>query len=144
MEHSTLKIIREFNRFFTAKLNVFDRYALGTSYSLVEGRIIGEIGRNEGCTAINIADDLNMDKSYLSRILGKLDLDGLINKVVSDKDSRKKHLSLTKKGRELFDELEVLSDKQAENMLHGLSNEQVEQLLKSMYFIRATLGGKYE
>lgn len=140
MEENILKQVRVFNRFFTAKLNVFNRYALGTSYSLVEGRIIGEIGRNEGCSANNIAEFLNMDKSYLSRILKRLESNGLISRIVSDGDIRKKHLSLTKSGHELFEKLEILSDKQVEDMLSGLSNVQVEQLLKSMRFIQSTLG----
>lgn len=73
MDAVVLKQVRVFNRFFTAKLNIFNRYALGTSYSLVEGRFIGEIGRNEGCTASDIAECLHMDKSYLSRILAKFE-----------------------------------------------------------------------
>lgn len=144
MEKDTLQIVREFNRFFAANLNVFDRYALGTAYSLVEGRIVGEIGRDEGCTAIRIAETLKMDKSYLSRILRKLESDGLISKMVSAEDNRKKLLHLTPKGRELFEELERLSDKQAEKMLSGLGSEQVEQILNSMRFIQTLLGGRHD
>lgn len=140
MEDDILNQVRIFNRFFTAKLNIFNRYVLGTSYSLVEGRIIGEIGRNDGCNANNIAEQLHMDKSYLSRILIRLESNGLINRVVSEVDSRIKQLSLTEHGRQLYEELEFLSDKQVEDMLSGLSNEKVDQLLKSMHFIQSTLG----
>ena len=142
MEDNTLKKVREFNRFFAVKLNLFNRYALVTSYSLAEGRILGEIGRNEGCTANSIAENLHLDKSYLSRILIKLDSAGLINRIVSDDDSRKKQLWLTPSGRELFEELEVLSDKHAENMLSGLSGEQIKHLLECMRFIQSTLEEK--
>ncbi len=142
MEESILRNVRTFNRFITAKLNVFNRYALGTSYSLVEGRIIGEIGRNEGCSANSIVEYLNMDKSYLSRILRKLESDGLINRMVSEGDSRKKHLHLTKRGLKLFMELELLSDMQVEDMLSGLNNDQVEKLMDCMCFIQTTLGDK--
>jgi DNA-binding MarR family transcriptional regulator len=142
MDDQVLKQVRVFNRFLTARLSVFNRYALGTTYSLVEGRIIGEIGRNEGCTANKIAEDLNMDKSYLSRILSRLEPQGLIKRVVSDTDNRMKHLTLTLEGRALFLELERLSDQQAADMVAGLDDEQIEGLLKSMHYIQATLEKK--
>jgi hypothetical protein len=63
MEDTALKQVRVFNRFFTARLSVFNRYALGTAYSLVEGRSIGKIGRNEGCMANTIAEGLNVIKA---------------------------------------------------------------------------------
>lgn len=142
MEDHILEQVRFFNRFYTARLNVFNRYALGTAYSLVESRIIVEIGRNEGCTANMIAKHLNMDKSYLSRILAKLESAGLVNRVVSGSDNRRKHLNLTPGGHKLFAELERLSNKQAADMLSGLDHEQIEELLKSMQFIQSALGEK--
>lgn len=143
MDEAIREQVRAFNRFFAVKIRVFNRYAFETPYSLVEGRIIGEIGRQTGCTANEIADTLDMDKSYLSRVLGKLEDAGLIDKSVSGSDSRKKHLYLTDKGRILFDELEGLSDAQVADMLSGLSPVQMEKLSKSMHTIQSILGNEH-
>jgi DNA-binding MarR family transcriptional regulator len=140
MDEAIRKQVRSFNRFFAVKIRVFNRYAFGTPYSLVEGRIVGEIGRNTDCTANQIAEYLDMDKSYLSRVIGKLEEDGLIDKTKSDEDSRKKHLSLTKKGWALYEELERLSDAQVGEMLSDLSADQIEDLSKSMSTIQSILG----
>lgn len=140
MEEKILSQVRAFNRFFAVELSVFDRYVLGTAYSLVEGRIIGEIGRNEGCSANRIAEELNIDKSYLSRVLAKLETKGLISRLPSAGDGRKKQLKLTEAGRELYNRLEVLSDKQAEDMLKEVEPEQIGKLLESMRFIQTALG----
>jgi DNA-binding MarR family transcriptional regulator len=135
--------VRAFNRFFAVKIRVFNRYAFETPYSLVEGRIIGEIGRQSGCTANEIAETLDMDKSYLSRVIGKLEDAGLITKSVSDSDTRKKHLYLTEKGRKLFTELEQLSNAQVADMLSGLNSEQMERLSESMHTIQSILGNEH-
>ncbi len=143
MDASALNAVRSYNRFFAAKLNVFDRYALGTTYTLVEGRIIGEIGRHDDCTANKISEIMNMDKSYLSRILAQLESKDLISRKISDKDGRQKILSLSDIGMALFNQLEFLSIKQAEKMLSGLDGEQVEKVLSCMRFIQSTLGEKH-
>ncbi|SCP98717.1 MarR family winged helix-turn-helix transcriptional regulator [Anaerobium acetethylicum] len=140
MEEQILSQVRAFNRFFAVELSVFDRYVLGTAYSLVEGRVIGEVGRNEGCSANRIAEDLNIDKSYLSRVLAKLETKGLISRLPSAGDGRKKQLKLTEAGRELYNKLEVLSDKQAEDILKEVEPEQIGELLESMQFIQTALG----
>ena len=144
MEDALRKQVRAFNRFFAVKIRVFNRYVFGTPYSLVEGRIIGEIGRNAGCTANRIADALQMDKSYLSRVLAKLEDAGLISKSVSENDNRKKHLNLTESGLVLYDELERLSDDQVDDMLAGLDAEQTKQVLLSMRTIQSILEERHE
>lgn len=142
MEENILQEIRTFNRFFAAKLSVFNRYALGTSYSLVEGRIIGEIGRNKNCTAKKIAHELNIDKSYLSRILTNFEKKKLVKRLTSATDGREKYLILTKKGKELFEEFEFLSNRQATELLNGLSTEQISKVLESMRYIHSSLNNE--
>ena len=142
MDEAIRKQVRAFNRFFAVKIRVFNRYAFETPYSLVEGRVICEIERHTGCTANQIAEILDMDKSYLSRVIGKLEDDGLLEKSISENDNRKKHLYLTEKGQILFDELEKLSDAQVEDMLAGLNAEQIEAVSKSMHTIQSILGNE--
>lgn len=139
MENEVLQEIRTFNRFFAVKLNIFNRYVLGTSYSLVEGRIIGEIGRNKNCTAQQIASELNMDKSYLSRILASLEKNNLIKRSTSKTDGREKQLTLTKNGDKLFEELELLSNKQVKQLLKGLGKNKIKQILQNMRSIQNLL-----
>ncbi len=132
MNPSTLSSIRKFNRFITVQLKVFDRYALGTKYSLVEGRIIGEIGRHQGCSANEISAVLKMDKSYLSRILKSMISQGLVKRYQSELDKRVKVLELTAEGNELYDTLEMLSNQQVGSMIDHLNRQETKQLLECM------------
>ncbi len=142
MEKRVLEQVRSFNRSIAVQLNVFNRYALGTEYSLVESRIIVEIGRDDRCTANKLAAALRMDKSYLSRILAKLEAGGLLDRLPVEEDGRKKQLSLTKAGKVLYGELDKRSDQQVEAMLEGIRPDQIEKLLESMQFIQKIIGGE--
>ncbi len=77
---NVIEDIRHFNRFYTNILGVLDRHVLDTGYSLTEARIIIEIGMMEQCIANNLVDILEIDRSYMSRIIAKLCKDGLLLK----------------------------------------------------------------
>lgn len=68
----TVERIRRFNRYYTRILGIFDKKVFNLNYSMIEMRILGEIGRNNGITANALTKYLDIDKSYLSRILDKL------------------------------------------------------------------------
>ena len=43
--------VRRFNRYYTRILGVFDQKVFDLNYSMIEMRILGEIGRHPGITA---------------------------------------------------------------------------------------------
>ena len=61
--------IREFNRFYMPLLRLLDTHYLGSEYTPTEARVLFEIYENDGCNAAFIARVMNIDKSYLSRII---------------------------------------------------------------------------
>ncbi|SER93831.1 MarR family transcriptional regulator [Streptococcus gallolyticus] len=68
-DRETIYAIRAFNRMYMPSMNLLGNHYLGSEYSVTEARIFFEIYENEGCTATHIAQEMNIDKSYLSRIL---------------------------------------------------------------------------
>jgi DNA-binding MarR family transcriptional regulator len=133
--------IRHFNRFYTNILGVLDRTVLDTGYSLTEARVIIEIGMMEQCIASNLVDILEIDRSYLSRIIAKLSKDGLLVKEDSSLDNRTSLISLTLKGTELYQQLNKKSDEQIVRLLHGLSQKEVKEIHASMLVILKKLEG---
>ena len=61
--------VREFNRLYMPAMNLLGNHYLGSKYSVTEARVFFEIYENEGCNAAHIAKTMNIDKSYLSRII---------------------------------------------------------------------------
>lgn len=131
--------IRQFNRFYTNILGLLDKHVLNTGYSFTEARVILEIGFMGQCIASNLVDKLDIDRSYMSRIIAKLSKDGLLMKEESASDSRTNRLRLTSKGVELFNQLNHKSDEQIENLLQGLSETEIKEIHTNMLFIQRKL-----
>lgn len=78
--NKTIAKIRAFNRFYMPSMNLLGDHYLGSEYSVTEARVFFEIYENEGCNAAHIAQLMNIDKSYLSRIIKKHEKSGYIHR----------------------------------------------------------------
>lgn len=132
---NVIEDIRHFNRFYTKLLGVLDRTVLDTGYSLTEARVIIEIGMLGQCIANNLVDSLNIDRSYLSRIIAKLSKEGFLIKEDSALDNRANLIRLTAKGTKLYEQLNKKSDEQIVRLLEGLSEKEIKQIHTSMLLI---------
>ncbi|MFD6510906.1 MULTISPECIES: MarR family winged helix-turn-helix transcriptional regulator [Bacillus] len=142
MDKKIIYDIRHFNRFYTKVLDLFNNQFLDTEYSLTEARILFEISEKTNCIANNLVQELNIDRSYMSRILRKLEREELIKKKSSAIDSRKSFLFLTKKGEELLDRINIQSDEQIYQLFNGLTNSEINQIRNSMIVIQEKLDKK--
>ncbi|ACA40116.1 winged helix-turn-helix transcriptional regulator [Lysinibacillus sphaericus] len=139
MDKEIIYDIRQFNRFYTKVLGLFNNQILDTDYSLTEARILFEISERTECIANNLVQELNIDRSYLSRILRKFEREGLIEKKSSPIDSRKNLLFLTRKGEELLDKINKQSDEQVNQLFNGLTNSEINEIRNSMMLIKEKL-----
>src|ERR687893_1364016 len=131
--------VRRFNRFFTRRIGVLREGLLHTPYSLTEARILFEIARGEEVSASGLSRELGLDPGYLSRILARLERGGLIDKVRSGTDGRRRLLSLTPEGEEAFSLLDVRSREEVAEMLYNLSEGNQQRLLEAMRTIEDVL-----
>ena len=118
--------IRVFNRYYARLLGVFSERALDTAYTMPQARVIGEIYRNPGISANQIAGYLEMDRSYLSRMLRKMETEGIIERRPSTESQKIKCLYLTKAGNVQADLLEQRSG-QSPRPIRNLSDEACEK-----------------
>lgn len=115
--------VREFNRFYMPKMKLLGNNYLGSEYSAAEARVFFEIYENEGYNAAHIAKVMNIDKSYLSKIIAGYEKEGYIERISSPKDRRSYNLYLTQKGKNKAEELIRKSEEEIEMIIKGLSNE---------------------
>jgi DNA-binding MarR family transcriptional regulator/N-acetylglutamate synthase-like GNAT family acetyltransferase len=140
--------IRQFNRSFTRQIGVLREGLLHSPYPLTEARIIFELGQRADVgevTASTLCRELGLDAGYLSRIVARLEQQGLLEKVRPDNDGRQRLLRLTEEGRNAFTLLDQRSRDEVSEMLSDLSEEQQQRLLKAMQAIESILtkGFKY-
>lgn len=131
--------VRKFNRYYTRILGVFDQKVFDLDYSMIEMRILGEIGRHPNVTANDLTKCLNIKKSYLSRKLSKLERNSYIYKEKSSEDSRSMHLFPTEEGTALNRYVEAQSDQKMQELLAPLNNEEQQQLVQAMKTIEKIL-----
>ncbi len=139
-----IETIRRFNRFYTKQIGVLDEGLLESSFSLAEARVIYELASRESATATDLGNELNLDAGYLSRILRGFEGRKLIEKSNSEKDARQSILNLTVQGRKEFENLNLLSRNQIEEILNDLSTVEQNRLLEAMKTIEKLLGAKPE
>ncbi|QHT66386.1 winged helix-turn-helix transcriptional regulator [Rhodocytophaga rosea] len=133
--NSVVQHIRAFNRFYTDLIGLLNKNLLNSNYSLVEVRILYEIHIRESCQASQIMTAIHIDKSYLSRLLKKMEKADLIKKSPSAQDARAHLLTLTQKGREVFLKLNQASDKQIEGLISALSPKKQQAIVGHMQSI---------
>lgn len=132
--------VRHFNRFYTKQIGLLQDRMLSSPFSLTEVRVLYEIAHREKLTASDLAEELGLDPGYLSRMLAKLEHQGLLCRERSSSDGRQSFLSLTRKGQSVFRPLERRSNQQVAMMLNRLTSVQQKQLLSAMCTIEDRLG----
>jgi DNA-binding MarR family transcriptional regulator/GNAT superfamily N-acetyltransferase len=132
--------IRAFNRRYTKWIGALDRHHLGSDYSLAEVRVLYEIGHRPSIMARDIAEQLGLDAGYLSRLVARFDKAGLIERRMSDKDGRAVALSLTAKGRRLFDDLDRMAADRMSSAIATLDEGQRARLTSAMGVVGQLIG----
>lgn len=132
--------VRRFNRFFTRRIGVLREGLLHSPYSLTEARVLFEVAHREDLTATDVSRELGLDPGYLSRILAGMEQQGLVEKVRSETDGRRRLLKLTSPGREAFRLLDERSREEVEDLVSKLSEGDWARLLDAMRTIEEVLG----
>ena len=96
--------------------------------SIPEWHVIAVLGRFPGLSAVEVAERTLMDKVAVSRAVTKLINTGRINRQFADADRRRSILHLSKEGRQVHDEIAPLALKFEEDLLHGLSEDEIQTL----------------
>ena len=131
--------IREFNRFYMPLLRLLDNHYLGSQYTPTEARVLFEIYENDGCNAAFIAKVMNIDKSYLSRIIRTHEKKGYLIRNVSKTDSRAYHLHLTETGLMQTKDFSQKSNEQIKHIIHSLNRKECTELIKALNTITSIL-----
>lgn len=133
------QIVRSFNHFYTRQIGLLNEGLLDSPFSLTEVRALYELAHRENPTAADLCKELGLDAGYLSRILRNFEKQGLLEKKASPADARQSLLSLTRKGRSVFEPLNGKSSEQVGAMLEKLPPAKQGDLIRAMRTIESVL-----
>jgi DNA-binding MarR family transcriptional regulator/GNAT superfamily N-acetyltransferase len=143
-EEEQISAIREFNRFYTARIGLLRKRHLDGDLSLTEARILYEIGAGPGITASFLGDTLDLNAGYLSRSLALLTRRRLVRQTPSKQDGREKLLTLSPAGESKVKWLNEQSALQIRGLLAKVGSTDREVLLDSLSKVRSILTGSGE
>lgn len=131
--------VREFNRFYTARLGLLQKRHLGGDFSLTQARILYEIGSSPELTASVLCNTLRLDAGYMSRVLASLARRKLVRHITSKQDGREKLLSLSARGRQAVSKLNEQSALHIQELLQGVRPAQQDTLIEALLRVRSIL-----
>ncbi|MFI9819199.1 GNAT family N-acetyltransferase [Streptomyces sp. NPDC052013] len=136
----TVQDVRAFNRFYTNLIGALDySRQLYVPYTLTEARVLYELAHSPRTDAADLRGELGLDAGYLSRILNRFEGDGLIERVPSPEDPRRRRVSLTALGRETAALLAERSNAAVGSLLATVPAAERPRLAEAMRTIRELL-----
>src|SRR4051794_21389388 len=136
-----IEAVRAFNRFYTNKIGVLRGGLHGSRHPLPEARVLFELGRADETEVAALRRTLDMDAGQLSRLLGRLDDEGLVARERSPADARRQVLRLTAAGRKEFRRLDRGAIDQWSALLADLPEADQRRLLGAMRAVQEVLDG---
>ena len=114
------KLFLSYRDTFSESKPVLNKYSLGIAHH----KVIHLISLHEGITISNLLRKLKITKQSLNRVIKELNKLEIIEFKKGEKDTRLKHVFLTKKGSRIFEEIFSSQKKRIYNaLLNSSSNE---------------------
>ncbi|HEX8075619.1 MAG TPA: helix-turn-helix domain-containing GNAT family N-acetyltransferase [Thermoleophilaceae bacterium] len=142
VDEERVAAVRAFNRFYTNVIGLLRDGLFDTPFSLTEARVVFELAQRDSTELAELRGTLELDAGYLSRILTRLEGDGLVKRARSASDGRRQTIALTRRGRSAFAKLDRLSAREAGALLEGLGERERRRLVGAMGAIRELLGDR--
>ena len=139
MPEDRVAAVRAFNRFYTARIGVLRDGLLRTPHTLTEARVLYELGQREVTEVADLRRELDIDAGFLSRLLARLQRDGLVARERSRDDARRQRIRLTAEGAAAFAELDSRSAAEIGAVLDALGEEDQRRLVAAMDVVRDVL-----
>jgi DNA-binding MarR family transcriptional regulator/N-acetylglutamate synthase-like GNAT family acetyltransferase len=131
--------VRRFNRTYTNVLGLLHEGLLDTRYSLTEARVVFELAQRDETPVGDLRASLDIDAGYLSRILGRFEARGIVERERSSADARRQVIRLTDEGRSAFRELDNRAAEQVRVLLARLGEDEQRRSVAAMITLEEIL-----
>lgn len=102
-------------------------------------RLLAVLDYNESASINELVSYAMIEQSTVSRLITRMEEDGLVRRDRVDKDGRVRSISMTAKGREIYDKVQSITLAHAERALINLTEEEKTVLERLISTMRANL-----
>ena len=138
IDQDGVALIRRFNRTVTERIGALEESFLGRDRPLGASRLLWEIG-DDGADLHELRNRLGLDSGYASRLVRRLENEGLIDVEAHSTDRRRRRLRWTAAGLAEVRELDRLSDLAASALLDEVPASNHERLLAAIAEVELSL-----
>ena len=124
-------VLRHFNRAWSQRVGVLDESFLGSGRPIGPSRLLFEVG-SASVAVRELRDRTGLDSGYVSRLLRRLEREGLVRTEVDPGDARRRLVSLTAEGRLARQDLDDRSERLARDLVAPLSDGQRARLSEAL------------
>lgn len=125
--------VRAFNRAYTPVIGVLDEGMVDSPWTLPEARVVYELATAGGTLAVaDLRGRLDLDRGWVSRLLAKLEGDGLLVRAVDPADARRQVATLTPAGERAFAHLDARTVAAVRGLLDPLGADARRRLVAAM------------
>jgi MarR family transcriptional regulator, organic hydroperoxide resistance regulator len=107
--------------------------------SIGNWRVLAVLDFNEKATVNELADYAMIEQPTVSRLIARMEKDGLLRRDRIARDGRVRSISLTAAGREKYEAVRAMTLAHAERALRGLSDEDKQTLRRSVATMQRNL-----
>ena len=107
--------------------------------SFLQCHMITEIGDSGQITAKELSKELNVDKGFISRALKDMKNKGYIRSEVCESDKRWNFVSLTEKGKELYDDIKKEMWGYYSDIISSIPEDKREQVIESLILLNKSI-----
>lgn len=116
--------------------NYIDHRAKARGSTRAQWIVLFRLRQQEGLSQVDLADVLELQPISLVRLLDRLVEHGLLERRHDPKDRRANRLFLTRRGRQLVDDLDSLRDAIAVDVLDAVPDQAIETSLTTLRDIK--------
>ena len=129
-------LINDLSRLYTSN---FERYARALNLTLGQCKVLGYLQRHEGLSQTRLAELTDTAPMTLTRLLTRMEQDGLVERRSDPLDGRAHCLYLRAPALPVLEEIWRVSDRVRSETLSGLSAEQRKQLMALLQRVHTNL-----
>jgi len=138
-ETAEIDAVRAFNRFYTRRLGLVRGGLVRTPHPLAEARVLYELGQRGELETTALRTALDVDAGQLSRLITRLEGEGLVARSPSPGDARRRLVALTDSGAAAFDLLDRRTIEQVGELLDELAPHRRGRLIAALDDVVAAL-----
>ncbi len=136
---STIEAFRIDLRLFERAIERINKSACAIGINIPQCHTIMEIGLADTLSVNTLAEKMGLDKSTVSRQVEKLVKGQLVERIASPEDRRKVNISLSPKGKEIYQLINTTMNEQFEKVFQKIAPKELSTFFKVFNILAKTL-----